>query len=477
MAEIGDDIFFATIGELNTRLRAKEFSSAELARAFLDRLEKLAPRYNALASLLREPALEQAKNADDEIKRGRLRGPLQGIPFGAKDLLSLADHPTTWGARPYAEQVCDSDATVLKKLAGARAVLIGKLAMVELAGGGGYRYAAASLFGPGLNPWDPTRWSGGSSSGSGSAVAAGLVPFALGSETWGSILTPSAYCGVTGLRPTYGLVSRAGAMALSWTMDKIGPMCRSAEDCGSVLRVIAGGDSNDPGSAGKSFYYAPQYVPAFKDLRLGFALSDFEEWAEPAARPDLLKSLETLRGLSLQMKETLLPEFPYGAVAGLIIDAEGSAVFEPLISSGHVEELADQKQIAGLKAGLEVLAKDYFQAMRLRRLIQQELRKLFTNFDVLVAPATRGPAPKITEPLDRRSAGLRKPRSRGLSELGAAGNLAGLPALCLPCGFADGLPVAIQLVGRPFTENTLLAIGHQFQQRTAFHRRRPPVAE
>jgi aspartyl-tRNA(Asn)/glutamyl-tRNA(Gln) amidotransferase subunit A len=175
------------------------------------------------------------------------------------------------------------------------------------------------------------------------------------------------------------------------------------------------------------------------------------------------------------MKETGLPDFPYGAVAGLIIDAEGSAIFEPLIQSGRVDELADQKQIAGLKAGLEIPAKEYLRAMRIRRLIQQALGKLFIDFDVLVAPATRGPAPKITEALDRRGAGLPKPRSRGLSELGAAGNLAGLPALCLPCGFADGLPVAIQLVGRPFTENTLLAVGRQFQQRTDYHQRRPKM--
>jgi aspartyl-tRNA(Asn)/glutamyl-tRNA(Gln) amidotransferase subunit A len=473
MPEFGEETFFATIGELNAKLKVRQFSAVELARAFLDRLEKLGPRYNALALLLRDSAIRQAKTADEEIKRGRLRGPLQGIPFGAKDLLSVGGQPTTWGARPYATQVFDYDATALAKLSKAGAVLVGKLAMVELAGGGGYRYAAASMFGPGLNPWDTTRWSGGSSSGSGSAVAAGLVPFALGSETWGSILTPSAYCGVTGLRPTYGLVSRYGAMALSWTMDKIGPMCRSAEDCGLVLRVIAGGDSADPGSAGKSFYYGPQYVRPLKEVRVGFAPVDFEEWADPAARPDFRKALEVIGGLGVQMKETQLPELPYGAVAGLIIDTEGAAVFEPLISSGRVDELADRKQIAGLKAALEAPAKDYLKAMRIRRLMQQELRKLFVDFDVLVAPATRGPASRITEPLDRRYTDRQKPKSRGLSELGAAGNLCGLPALCLPCGLAEGLPIALQLVGRPFTENTLLEVGRQFQQRTDWHRRRP----
>ncbi len=247
MATIPDDIFFATITEINQKLKAKEFSVRELTKAFSDRLERLGPRYNALALSLRHQADREARDIDGDIKRERFRGPLQGIPFGAKDLLSYAKQPTTWGARPYAGQVFDYTATPLTKLAKAGAILTGKLAMIELAGGPSYRYANASLTGPGLNPWDRTRWSGGSSSGSGIAVAAGLVTFALGSETSGSILTPSAFCGITGLRPTYGLVSRHGAMALSWTLDKVGPMCRSAEDCGLVLHDIAGADSQDRG--------------------------------------------------------------------------------------------------------------------------------------------------------------------------------------------------------------------------------------
>src|SRR5271163_1248636 len=231
MASIPDDIFFATITEINQKLTAKEFSAVELAKAFSDRLESLGPHYNALVLSLRVEAHRAAKDVDDDIKRDRLRGPLQGIPFGAKDLLAYAKHPTTWGAKPYAGQVFDYTATVLKRLSKHGSLLMGKLAMVELAGGPSYRYANASLTGAGLNPWDRTRWSGGSSSGSAIAVAAGLVTFALGSETSGSIVTPSAFCGITGLRPTYGLVSRHGAMPLSWTMDKIGPMCRSAEEC------------------------------------------------------------------------------------------------------------------------------------------------------------------------------------------------------------------------------------------------------
>lgn len=475
MPEFGDDIFFATITELNAKLKAREFSAVDLTRAFADRLEKFGRRYNALALLLRETAIRKAKDVNDDIKRGRFRGPLQGIPYGAKDLLSVAGVPTAWGARPYIGQVFDFDATVIRELDSAASVLLGKLAMVELAGGGGYRYASASVTGPGLNPWDRSRWSGGSSSGPGSAVAAGLVPFAIGSETWGSILTPSAFCGVTGLRPTYGFVSRYGAMALSWTMDKIGPMCRSAEDCGHVLRVISGGDSKDPTSAGKSFYYTPQFARKLSDLRVGYAAVDVEGWAVPSARPAFQAAMDVVRGLGVRMVEIGLPDLPYNLVAGAVISTEGSAVFQPLIESGKVDELADQKQIAGLKAGLDVAARDYLKAMRIRSIVGEELRKLFFDVDVLVSPSRFSIAPKISEPLDRSSRPEPEPKERGLRDLGAAGNLAGLPALSLPCGFADNLPVAIQLVGRPFTENNILALGVAFQQQTDWHRRRPPI--
>ncbi|MBK5294554.1 MAG: amidase [Acidobacteriia bacterium] len=473
---VDDAVFFATITELNAKLRAKQFSALELTKAFCDRLERLGPRYNALALSFREQAIRQAKDVDDEIKRERFRGPLQGIPYGAKDLLAAAGGPTTWGAKPYAGQVFKEDATVIGKLEKSKAILCGKLSMVELAGGGGYRFPAASLQGPGINPWDRSRWSGGSSSGSGSAVAAGLVPFALGSETSGSILTPAAFCGVTGLRPTYGLVSRHGAMALSWTMDKIGPMCRSAEDCGIVLQAIAGKDTEDPGTAGKSFYYAPRFARSFADLTIGYAPVDFESWADETARPAFVQALGVFRSFGSKVVEIALPDLPYGPLTSTIISAEGSSVFEELITSGKVNELADAKQIAGLKAGLEILAKDYLRAMRIRSIVQQEFRKLFVNIDVLITPARSGIASKLSDPLDRGgSPASPAPASRGLRDLIPAGNLAGLPALCLPCGFVDGLPVAISLVGRPFSENTLLVYGREYQQRTDWHRRRPPV--
>jgi aspartyl-tRNA(Asn)/glutamyl-tRNA(Gln) amidotransferase subunit A len=471
MASFTDDVFYGSIAEVSAKLRAKEFSAVELTHAFCDRLERLGPRYNSLALSLREPALRKAKDVDVDFKRDRIRSALQGIPFGVKDLLAVKGHPTTWGAKPYAGQVFDDDAIVVEKLSKAGAILIGKLSMVELAGGGGYRFPSASLTGPGLNPWDRTRWSGGSSSGPGSATAAGLVMFSIGSETSGSILTPSAYCGVTGLRPTYGLVSRRGAMALSWTLDKLGPMCRSAEDCALVLQVISGGDSRDPGSAGKSFNYVPQFARKPSDVTVGYAPVDFDESADPAARADFQNALKAFKSLGVQLKEIEIPDFPYGALTGTIISGEAASIFEDLIKSGKVDELADKRQAAGLQAALEMPATEYLKAMRIRSLVQDAYRKLFIDVDLLLAPTRPGPATKVSDPLDRGQ----RPKSRGFDGLIPAGNLTGLPALSLPCGFASGLPIAISLVGRPFYENQLVAIGKAFQGQTDWHRRRPPI--
>ncbi|MDE3195198.1 MAG: amidase [Acidobacteriota bacterium] len=475
---MNDDVFFAGIAELNARLKKREFSAVELARAFGERLERLGPRYNALALPMTQTAIRRAKAVDEELERERFRGPLQGVPFGAKDLLPVAGEITSWGAKPYAAQVLDETATVLKKLDKTGALLMGKLAMVELAGGPSYGTTAASLFGPGLNPWDRARWSGGSSSGSASTVAAGLVTYALGTETSGSIVTPSAFCGITGLRPTYGLVSRHGAMALSWTMDKIGPMCRSAEDCGIVLQEIAGGDSADPGSAGKSFYYTPQYARKLSDLKVGFSAAD-AEWVAPEMRPALEAAMKAVAATGVKMVEVKLPDFPYGAVAGTVIGAEGSSVFEDLITSGKVNELADARQIEGLKAGLDIPAKDYLRAMRIRTLMKQKFRELFADVDMLVAPARYGIAPLVSERLDAPPPGPRpqRPATNGMNGLIPAGNLVGLPALSIPCGFASNMPVALQLVGPAFSENTLLALGREFQNQTDWHKRRPPVPE
>ncbi len=474
MPAAGNDIFFDTVTELNARLVKKEFSVEELARAFAERLEQLGPRYNALALSLKPQAVRQAHSVDKDLKNGRLRGSLQGVPYAVKDLLNYVGLPTTWGAKPYATQVFDSNATVIDKLHGVGAVIVGKLSMVELAGAGGYRSTAASLFGPGLNPWDRSRGWGGSSSGPAAAVAAGLVPFAIGSETNGSIVTPAAFCGVTALRPTYGLVSRHGAMALSWTLDKLGPFARSVEDCGLILHAIAGGDGNDPGSAGKSFYYTPQYARPLNQLRIGFAATDF------AGLPAFAAAFDTVKSSGAQLVEAALPSFPYGVVLAAILGAEQASVFEPLISSGPVDQLADPAQIAGLKASLEIPAIDYLKAMRIRRLLQSAIQLMWGDLDAVLAPARTGIAPKIDQPLSPTPGAPKSaPRTAafpGFAELIPASNLAGLPALILPCGFADNMPVAIQLVGPPWSENTLLAIGKDFQSRTDWHQRKPPTA-
>ena len=476
MAAIPSDVFFNTIAELEARLKANEFKAEDLGRAFSERLAQLGPRYNALACPLPKDAHRKARAVEQDIKIDRWHSPLQGIPYGAKDLLAYKGQPTTWGAKPYADQVFPYNATVIDKLDSAGAVLTGKLAMVELAGGGGYRFASASLTGPGLNPWDRTRWSGGSSSGSAAAVAAGLVTFALGSETSGSIVTPASYCGVTGLRPTYGLVSRPGAMALSWTLDKIGPLAHTADDCGHILQVIAGGDSKDPGSANTSFYYAPQYAHPLKEVKVGYASVDFADRAEESARAAFQAALASLRETGVTLVETKLPPFPYGPILSTILAAEQASNFEQLILSGKVDQLTDAAQIAGLKASLELPAREYLKAMRLRRQIQEEFRKLFTEVDVLLAPGRPGPATKIEQPLDRPTFQPPPNAPAGLQGIIQAGNLAGLPALVLPCGFADKMPVALQVVGRPFSENLLLSIGRGFQTRTDWHKRRPPEA-
>ncbi len=466
---------FATITELNAALRNRQISCVELTKFFGKRLDTLGPQYNALALSLSKEAHKAAKDVDGDIKRERIRGPLQGVPYAVKDLISVAKYPTTWGAKPFADQIFDYDATVIKRLDKTKAILIGKLSMVELAGGGGYSSASASLQGPGLNPWNKQYWSGGSSSGSGAAVGAGLVPYALGSETSGSILTPACFCGISGLRPTYGLVSRHGAMPLSWTLDKIGVLARSAGDCGLVLHAVAGSDTDDPGSARKSFYYSPQYYRRFQDFKIGFAEIDFTQWPDEPLRPAFANALALVKSFGAQMVETKLPDFPFGPIIGAIIDSEGASVFEQLIRSGKVDQLADQSQIDGLKASLTYSAVDYLKAMRVRTQIQSAFHDLFADIDLLVAPTRLSLPDRSDQPFDETEP--KRPDQKGVvAGLVQASNLAGLPALSVPCGFVKGLPIGLQFVGPPFSENMLLAAGREFQKHTDFHKQHPPTS-
>src|SRR2546425_9823693 len=296
---------FLTVRALSAEIQARRLSPVGLTEMCLDRLRRLGPRTNAVVTLMHDAALREARDAEQEIKAGKKRGPLHGIPYGVKDLVATKGVPTTWGAAPYRDQVFDEDATVVERLRAAGAILVAKLAMVELAGGMGYNHADASFTGPGLTPWNTKFWSGGSSSGPGASVAAGLVPFAIGSETSGSIVTPSAYSGVTGLRPTYGLVSRHGAIALCWTLDKLGPMGRTADDCALVLAAIAGKDPKDESSVAHGFAYAAAVRPA-KKLRLAVPKGCTEK-VQPAVRENFEAALEKIADAALVTREVPWP--------------------------------------------------------------------------------------------------------------------------------------------------------------------------
>src|SRR5271169_2115405 len=268
-----EEIFYLSLSELAKRIETKKLSPVDLTQLYLDRSAKFGSRFNAYARLTPEAALDQAKAAEKEIQHGHYRGPLHGIPYAAKDLLAVKGIPTTWGAKPFADQIFDYNATVIEHLNHAGAIMIGKAAMVELAGGMGYMYASASLQGEGKNPWDTSCWTCGSSSGSGAIVAAGLAGFAIGTETWGSIVCPAAFCGVGGLRPTFGRVSRHGAMALAYSMDKIGPMARSSEDCARIFAAIAGHDPLDLDTLPidrAAFTYSPGSELKSRPLRAGW---------------------------------------------------------------------------------------------------------------------------------------------------------------------------------------------------------------
>jgi len=457
---------FKPIRELSKLVRAGRVSPVELAETFLDRLERLGPRYNAVVTVTRERALEQARRAEREIASGRYRGPLHGIPYGAKDLLATSGGiPTTWGAAPFRSQTFDYDATVIRRLEDAGAILAAKLAMIELAGGMGYRQPNASFTGPPRNPWDPDTWTGGSSSGSGAAVSAGLAPFAIGSETWGSILSPANNCGVAGLRPTYGRVSRHGAMALCWTLDKLGPLCLTADDCGLVLEAIAGADANDPTATDRPFKYDAD------TSKRGFKLAVLRgvaEGAEDAVRANFEEALEVL-GRAATIEEVELPDLPYEAITRTILNAESASAFEDFIESGRASELTAPEDRFGPYARTAVLARDYLKAMRLRGVAAKAVDEAMSPYDAVVAP-TR---PTAASPIDEEFRSSIRGKARDV--MGSVGNSAGLPSVSVPSGFNDrGLPTGIQFMGRAYEENTILAVARAYQSMTDWHRRHPP---
>ncbi len=468
---IDDTVHFLPVRELAARIRAKKLSPVEFTTGCLDRLEKLGPKYNAVVTVMRESALAEARKAEKEIAGGKYKGLLHGIPYGVKDLVATKNAPTTWGATPYKDQQFDYDATVVERLRTAGAVLCAKLAMVELAGGMGYNHADASFTGPGLTPWNTKFWSGGSSSGPGAAVAAGLVPFAIGSETSGSILTPSAYSGVTGLRPTYGLVSRHGAMALSWTLDKLGPMARGADDCAIVLAAIAGPDAHDESASARGFSYERRAEAGGKPLRIAIPKGVVEK-VQPEVRANFEKSIETLKGVIEVTRDVEWPDLPWGPAVSAIVGAEGASAFIDLIEAGRVKELKCPRDRHGGYANTLIPAVDYIQAMRLRRPMRKAMAKLFTSFDAIASP-TRG---TVAYPIDKNFEDVYPGISSGPPII-PAGNLCGLPALALPNGLGEnGLPTSTAFMGPAFSERDLVRLGTAYQSRTDWHLKRPPVA-
>ncbi len=459
---------FLPLTELGRMLHAREITSAQLTDLSLTRLQTLGPRYNAVVTLMRDSAMRAAREADLDLKAGRSRGPLHGIPYGVKDLIATRGVKTSWGAAPYRDQVFDYDATVVERLRAAGAILVAKLAMVELAGGMGYDHADASFTGPGITPWNLKFWSGGSSSGPGAAVAAGLVPFAIGSETSGSILTPSAYSGVTGLRPTYGRVSRHGAMALCWTLDKLGPMCRTADDCGLVLAAIAGRDPNDASSV-EQVYEHRAAAPRAAKFRLAVPKGVTEK-VQPAVRDNFERSLAAIADVADVTRDVEWPQFPWGPAVSIIVGAEGASAFLDLIESGRVKELKCLSDRHGGYADTLIPAVDYLQAMRLRGPMKRAVAKLFANFDAVASP-TRG---TVAYPIDKPFQDAYPGISSG-PPLIPAGNLCGLPALAVPNGFGDnGLPTSMAFMGPAFSEATLIDLGRTYQSRTDWHTKTPP---
>ena len=450
------ELAFLPVTELGNLIRIGEVSSEELTTLYLDRLKRHDPELHCVVTLTEERAMAQARRADRDLAMGIWKGPLHGVPWGAKDLLAVRGYPTTWGAAPYKDQVIDEDATVVKRLDDAGAVLVAKLTLGALAWGDVW-------FGEKTrNPWNTEQGSSGSSAGPGSATAAGLVGFSIGSETWGSIVSPSTRCGVSGLRPTFGRISRHGAMALSWSMDKLGPMCRSVEDCALVFKAVHGADGLDPTAVDHPFAWDAELD--FRSLRVGYLKSIFErelEFEDEDTEEDRtrardwhaldLASLQILESLGVELIPIELPDLPVDALS-FILSAEAGAAFDELTRSGRDDELVRQIENAWpneFRQSRTIPAVEYIQANRVRTLLMRETERLLAGLDCWVSPSFGGSNLLMT-------------------------NLTGHPTVVVPNGFrSDGTPTSITFNGRLFGEAQILALTRTYQEATGFHRRHP----
>lgn len=442
LPENKDELAFYTVQELASLIRSKKISSVELTQFFIGRLKKYGDTLECTVSILEGRALEQAQKADNEIKNGVYKGPLHGIPFGVKDLIAVKGTRTTWGATPFKDQQIETTATIVKRLEDAGAVLIAKLTLGALAMGDIW-YGGKTR-----NPWNLEQGSSGSSAGSAAAVSAGLLPFAIGSETWGSIVSPSTRCGTTGLRPTYGRVSRHGAMALSWSMDKIGPISRSAKDCAIVFDAIEGVDPKDPTTVIMNFSYNP--LKNLNNLKIGYLHTFFDR--DYSNKENDRKTLDKLIEMGAKLEPVNLPDSVPVSALSLILMVEAAAAFDQLTRSELDNLLVNQRKSAWpnyFRGARFIPAVEYINANRLRRILQNELHEVFKNYDVIIAPSFGGNQLLMT-------------------------NLTGHPAVVVPNGFNEkGTPTSITFLGNLYDEGVILAVAQAYQEATEWEDKHP----
>ena len=438
------DLAFYSIPELAALIIEKKISSVELTRFYIDRLKKWGDTLECVISLTEDIAMKQARQADRELAEGYYRGPLHGIPYGLKDLFAVKGTRTTWGTTPFKDQVIDEDSYVYLALKGAGAVLCAKLSLGSLA------YDNKWFGGATRNPWNLQQGSSGSSAGSAAATAAGLLPFAIGTETYGSIVSPSTRCGVTGLRPTFGSVSRSGGMVLSWSLDKIGPICRSAEDAAIVFAAINGTDDRDPAAIRHSFNYNGR-ISDWKTLRIAYAENYFRSLSPDANE---WKVIETYRSMGADVKPVIFPDsaiYPFDMIS-VIIGAEAAAAFDELTRTNRDDQIERQDRAFWpniFRTGRTIPAVEYINTNRYRSRLGRELDAFMRNYDVLIVPTFAGNQLAIT-------------------------NLTGHPVVCMPAGFnSNGSPMSITLLGNLFDEATILAAAKAYQDRTDHHKKRP----
>lgn len=443
-----NDLAFYNIMQLASLIKNKKTSSVALTAFFIERIKKYGDTLQCVISITEEIAMQQAKQADAEIARGKYRGPLHGIPYGLKDLFAVKGTKTTWGAAPYKNQVVEEDAFVYTQLKKAGAVLVAKFTLGALAMGD-YWYGGRTK-----NPWNTKTGSSGSSAGSTSATVAGLVPFAIGTETWGSIVSPSSTCGATGLRPTFGSISRSGAMTLSWSLDKVGPICRSAADAALVFNYIHGTDGNDLSAVNKPFNYQPE--SAIKKMKVAYAKNYFDKLTDTASNE--WKVLEAYQKLGVQLIPVNFPDsgvYNFN-IMDIVISAECAAAFDEFTRNNIDDEMTMQGKgdwPNSFRVSRLMPAAEYINANRHRYLLMKKVNELMSGIDVLICP------------------------TRGSGNQGAITNLTGHPVVCLPTGFDKrfNLPTSITLIGKLYDEATLLAAAKALQDVTPWEEAHPPM--